>query len=437
MDIWLLLLSLRILAAGYPLDINNTVAHSSFCDPGVQQHSGYIDISQDKHLFYWLFEARQPQQPKSLVPLVLWLNGGPGCSSMSGLFSGIGPCRIGSDGNSTTYNIHSWNTHAHMLFLDQPTNTGFSYGANITRTEEAAQDAVEFLHMFLTRFPQYGQRELHVMGESYAAHYVPAIASRIVADNQQGTRRQLPLTSIAVGNGLFNMQVQYQYLPDMACNSQYPPAVNTSTCNAMRQARLRFQQTLQHPDVQRNAEAAANATYAGYDILTPYQLAGGNPYDVRQPCGTGSLCDAYMDRIAKFVSHDWVRKALGTQDAPEFQLCSPRVQDAFIDSGDELTDSSLWLPRVLDAGVRVLNYVGDADLICNWMGSKRLLQQLQWRGQAGFNYAPDRPWIAGQVRSFGGLTFLRVNGAGHMVAKDQPETALAMLTQWLTLGIIM
>ncbi|KAJ2227347.1 hypothetical protein EV180_002490 [Coemansia sp. RSA 518] len=267
------------------------------------------------------------------------------------------------------------------------------------------------------------------MGESYAAHYVPAIGAQIVRDNQKG--RIIKLASIAVGNGLFDMRAQYQYLPEMACHSTYAPIVNSTTCNAMIDARSTFTRMMTA-----KSHSAANLTFAGYDILTPYQVAGGNPYDVRTLCNGGSLCDPYMDTISQFARQPWVRTALGTRS--DFQLCNPNVQNAFINAGDEIIDASQWIPEILAHGVRVLNYAGDADLICNWMGNRELMMRMPWPGQTGFNMARDRVWTGGGVvRVFAGLTVLRVEGAGHMVAKDQPERALHMVSQWLNYGAIL
>ncbi|KAJ2162685.1 hypothetical protein GGF46_000410 [Coemansia sp. RSA 552] len=443
---WLVLVLLAIQCAGQPLGRPQGcgvegASSPTLCDPGVQQYSGYIDVAPDRHLFYWFFEARQPRRPKQQTPLILWLNGGPGCSSMSGLFGGVGPCTVDSSGNGTTINENSWNINANILFLDQPANTGYSYGGRVTNTRDAASDVVTFLRRFYLQYPQYSLSQLHVTGESYAAHYVPAVAAQILSENTNPWRRRLPLASIAVGNGLFDMALQYQYLPQMACNSTYVSIANATTCDAMNAARVEFVRQLGQTQPYRlpSAEAVANATLAGYDILSPYQLAGGNPYDLRTKCGNGSLCDPYMDRIVAYASQPHVRAELGVRKDHEYVLCNTDVQNAFIQSGDEMVDSSAWIPQILAAGVRVLVYAGDADLICGWVGNKALVLRMRWPGSTGFAASPDWLWpnqqaAQGEARSFGGLTFVRVFGAGHMVAKDQPAVARAMLSQWISYG---
>ena len=89
----------------------------TICDPSVQQASGYLDIADNKHLFFWFFEARQNPEE---APLVLWLNGGPGCSSMIGLFQENGPCTFNNvSGSTPKLNPYSFNTVANMLYVDQ------------------------------------------------------------------------------------------------------------------------------------------------------------------------------------------------------------------------------------------------------------------------------------------------------------------------------
>ncbi|RWW61066.1 hypothetical protein BHE74_00031892 [Ensete ventricosum] len=79
------------------------------------QYSGYVtvDARAGRALFYWLVEAPPSAQPS---PLVLWLNGGPGCSSIAyGASEELGPFRINSDGKTLYLNPYAWNTGGFSL----------------------------------------------------------------------------------------------------------------------------------------------------------------------------------------------------------------------------------------------------------------------------------------------------------------------------------
>jgi len=89
------------------------------------QYSGLLQIGKksDKHIFYWFFESKSSPEND---PIVIWLNGGPGCSSMDGLFIELGPFKMNKDG-SISLNEYSWNNFANLLFIDQPVGTGLSF----------------------------------------------------------------------------------------------------------------------------------------------------------------------------------------------------------------------------------------------------------------------------------------------------------------------
>ena len=89
---------------------------STLCDSSVKQVTGYLDVDDDKHFYFWFFESRSSP---SKDPLSLWLNGGPGCSSLTGLLMELGPCRVNPGGDNTTVNPHSWNARSNIIFLDQ------------------------------------------------------------------------------------------------------------------------------------------------------------------------------------------------------------------------------------------------------------------------------------------------------------------------------
>jgi len=173
-----------------------------------RSYTGYIDIGA-KHLFFYFFESRSPSSD-----LILWTNGGPGCSSALGLFMELGPCRILSeeDISNPRFNPHSWNNNASVIFIDQPVGVGFSYaeyGEHVGRTEEAAKDVAAFVAIFMERFVNgkagSDQVKFHMAGESYGGRYIPVFASEIVDLNIQLEAdgfTPIPIKSVMIGNGL-------------------------------------------------------------------------------------------------------------------------------------------------------------------------------------------------------------------------------------------
>lgn len=143
--------------------------NDSLCDAHSKQYTGWLDVGM-KHLFFWYFES---QGNPSEDPLVLWLTGGPGGSSMIGLMQEMGPCLINKHGNGTVYNKHGWSKNVNLLFIDQPAGVGFSYldkGMPLPSTSfSAAEDLHHFLQTFTTSvFEDLKDRPFHITGESYA-----------------------------------------------------------------------------------------------------------------------------------------------------------------------------------------------------------------------------------------------------------------------------
>jgi carboxypeptidase C (cathepsin A) len=119
--------------------------------------------------------------------LVLWLNGGPGCSSVAyGAAEEIGPFRVGSDGKTLHSKLYAWNKLANLLFLESPAGVGFSYSNTTsdlytTGDQRTAEDSYIFLVNWFERFPQYKHREFYIVGESYAgfSFYLQALINDI------------------------------------------------------------------------------------------------------------------------------------------------------------------------------------------------------------------------------------------------------------------
>ena len=112
-------------------------------------YAGYLSIDRqtDSNIFYWLFDAEGGPVGK---PLLIWLNGGPGCSSMDGLFLEVGPFRV--NGDQININPHSWHRHANVLFIDQPVGTGFSFTKGRNSYPTTYSEVSEQFYSFLLKF---------------------------------------------------------------------------------------------------------------------------------------------------------------------------------------------------------------------------------------------------------------------------------------------
>jgi cathepsin A (carboxypeptidase C) len=386
----------------------------------------------DKQYFYWLFEA---QKNPEKAPLIMWLSGGPGCSSELALFAENGPCRIKRGGQSTTPNAYSWHAHANIVFVDQPAGTGFSTGKKADRdsTEgEVAEDLYHFMQELVRVHPRYHKNDFYVFGESYAGHYVPATAHRIYRGNRGKEGEYLALRGLGIGNGLTDPLIQYKYYPKMAYKSHTAPSVvSRKVYKQMKQAVPLCTQAIRN--CQRHPEACGAAhNNCNVALIEPVQAAGKNIYNLNERCKHPPLCYSFSD-MKTYLNSPRVRKVLGV--TTPWKDCSTRVNFAF--QADWLKNYAKMVPDLLHNGHTALIYAGDQDFICNWLGNKAWVKRLQWHGAADFQSAKDAPWMvdgkkAGRARHAQGLTFLQLHGAGHMVPMDQPKTSQAMVKQFLT-----
>ncbi|KAF3011343.1 hypothetical protein E8E14_006633 [Neopestalotiopsis sp. 37M] len=229
------------------------------------------------NLFFWFIGARSPT-----AALTVWLNGGPGASSMLGLFNENGPCEVvdvagqgGSDRYTTVAREWGWDRASNMLFIDQPSQVGFSYD-NATRgsldlltgtvsvpptsrpasrpeglflngtfssgnmsalantTETAAIAVYHLLQGFLGAFPQFNPPDgdsvgVNLFAESYGGKYGPVFASKWQEMNaarasgavSTNTTVEIRLKSLGIVNGCIDDLIQAPYYPAMATKNPY------------------------------------------------------------------------------------------------------------------------------------------------------------------------------------------------------------------------
>ncbi|CAH0516421.1 unnamed protein product [Peronospora belbahrii] len=421
-----------------------TKSAEAFCGLTTQD-AGYVKLSNkvDDHYFYWYFESRS--QP-STDPLVLWLTGELGCSSMTALLTENGPCHVLPD-LSTQLNPYSWTNESNVIWLDQPTRVGFTYGDERDADngeDNVGEDIYYFLQGFFEKHLELSGRDFYITGESYGGHSVPVVAHYVWQKNKAttDTSQHINLKGIAIGNGLMQASIQWPHYIDMAIDNAY----NISLVNATELDKMKVAMpvciSLLEQCPQNTTACIDGRGFCMENLYVPLLKAGRNPYDIRMPCkneGNGMECYD-MSYVSKYLDAPNVRKSLGVdvKRAGDWQECNSKVREVFLKTADAVTPINTYMADLLNNGVRVLIYAGDADLVCNWYGNHAWTQALQWKGRDGFNAAPETPFImadgmnAGMVRSFNNqLTFLRVFNSGHMVPHDQPAVALDMLSKFV------
>ncbi|NP_001313085.1 serine carboxypeptidase-like precursor [Nicotiana tabacum] len=397
-------------------------------------HAGYFRLAHTKaaRMFYFLFESRSNKND----PVVIWLTGGPGCSSELALFYENGPFKL-SNNMSLVWNDFGWDKVSNLIYVDQPTGTGFSYStddSDIRRNETGvSNDLYDFLQEFFKAHPDYVNNDFYITGESYAGHYIPAFASRVNQGNKNKEGININLKGFAIGNGLTNPEIQYKAYTDYALDMKL---INQTDYDAINELYPQCQQ-----EIRLCGNGSDDACLDGFGHCTNIfssimdVVGDKNYYDIRKIC-QGSLCYDFSG-METYLNDDQVKQALGVPTSIDFVSCSSTVYQAM--EADWMKNLEVGIPQLLEDGINLLIYAGEYDLICNWLGNSNWVHAVEWSGQKDFGAAPSVSFTVdgeekGIQKSYGPLTFLKVHDAGHMVPMDQPKAALEMLQRWTAQG---
>jgi len=213
------------------------IQEQSKVSPQIGNHTSYSGFfttdsspEADNNMFFWYLPS---QNGDASAPTLIWLQGGPGGSSLFGMFVEMGPFNVDADFNLIA-NPYTWNDKYNMLFIDNPVGAGFSYTGTgkgyVTNQDEVADNLYSLLQQFYQVFPDVLKTDLYVTGESYGGHYVPSISYKIHQENAAiaaGTAEEstdygapvtIPLKGLAVGDGWIDPVVQITGYPDMMFN---------------------------------------------------------------------------------------------------------------------------------------------------------------------------------------------------------------------------
>ena len=163
-------------------------------------YSGYLNTKIEGNELFYIYTLSQ--NSPSTAPLMLWLNGGPGCSSLFGMLAEIGP--VTSDNFTGTFkrNEYSWNAYANIVFIEQPAGVGFSKSSDpdfVWTDDITAENLLYGIKQFLDLFPDLKGRSFYISGESYAGVYIPFLAKHILEDTSYD---KVNLQGVLIGNPL-------------------------------------------------------------------------------------------------------------------------------------------------------------------------------------------------------------------------------------------
>ncbi|KAJ4745211.1 Carboxypeptidase [Rhynchospora pubera] len=389
------------------------------------QYSGYIPVNkkEGRELFYYLVESPQNASSK---PLVLWLNGGPGCSSLGyGAFEEVGPFRVNDDSKTLQINKYAWNKLANVLFVESPAGVGYSKAIDgqINGDELTALESHVFLVSWLDRFPEYKNRPFFIAGESYAGHYIPQLADLILNKNAMKKATFINLRGVAIGNPYIDKidnrrsQDEYYWRREFITDECY---------QAIKKDCEVYYQT---DNFTTACEAARNRSNLGsfdaYNIYAPLCISS-NGTVIKKTDETEMGIDPCIDSFVEdYLNTKEVKEAFHAQQNITWWSCSnvnyPYEPDTTVPT----------IKKLITKGLRVMLYSGDIDSVVPFTTTKKSVKAMQLPVKK-----PWRPWncdgqVGGFVEEYENLTLATVRGAGHQVPSNQPMRAYYMFSNFL------
>ncbi|GJE98044.1 serine carboxypeptidase-like protein [Phanerochaete sordida] len=210
--------------------VTQSLPNVTFPIPG-RNWAGNIPVDRPNHpndtLFFWAWEKQNGSLTagagENTDPWGIWLNGGPGSSSMVGLFFENGPLHIREDYTIFSNNL-SWHTLADYVWIDQPVGTGFATADSagyVADEDQMGQDFMNFLANLVKVFPSLKTRPLHLTGESYAGTYIPYITKAYFGMEDPPVN----LSRIAIGDGSIGSGFEFELLPTLTVIETYPQLI--------------------------------------------------------------------------------------------------------------------------------------------------------------------------------------------------------------------
>lgn len=413
-----------------------------FAEDGLHpcQYAGTFKVNQteDHHLFYWFFRHEDPD-----APLLLWLNGGPGASSMFGLFLENGPLRVTKGDGDAAFKLspaeHAWTDDYNVIFLDQPVGTGFSFGDSyLTSMSQGASEFLDFMIQFLEHYPEFQTRDLHLTGESYAGKYLPLFTFRVLEYNKHPTNTmKIPLKTTMIGDPYPSPVLQRTHMHLVPRGLNVIDDVNLDQISALEQ-HCQEDQTIdpiRGGETCRKIMSYIEAVSGG---VFPYNAQiFGYDWEPKEDLVIQYLANSsHVEELYKVIHIDQSTKS------PTFEMGSERVGKGY--EADQLVDYSFYYNYLIENGYPLIVMAGEADMQDGaagqevWMKQTLQLPAEFWTQDRQIYYfrAPgeDLTRVGGYFRQTGNFTFITTPKSGHFMPADNYFVSRAYLDDYTSAG---
>lgn len=419
-------------------------------------HSGFLSLQNPKKkLHYILVES---DSNPATDPVLLWLNGGPGCSSLNGFSQEMGPALFEPGTATWKVNPNRWNKNANVIYLESPAGVGFSYNDDKDDVKyndvKSGKENLEAVVDFFRKFPSLVNNEFYISGESYAGIYIPYLASNIIDYNATAAVR-INLKGLLIGNGVTDWTVDAEAaMPDFAFQHALYPI-------ELREEYIKY---CFHSKVQAKCDEVTDKIFELIDkvniygiyeqCFVPNELAllmsknkngkykhtpflslnrRNKPLDfLTSPSGSNGPPCADEIGFHTYYNRQDVRKALHVRlDAPYFEICSDEVGDNY--DIDREKGSFYLYPKLIQNKLRIFKFSGDTDACVPYNGTEKWIKKLNLKilkEYSAWDFG-DKFNIGGYSQKYDGITLVTVRGAGHMVPQTRPLAAFYLLSQFL------
>ncbi|KAG8242673.1 venom serine carboxypeptidase-like [Homalodisca vitripennis] len=375
---------------------------------GMTSYAGYFNVNKtcDNNLFMWFFPAKDDWLE---APVILWLQGGPGWTSMYGLFELVGPFNSFPSGlQSRNY---SWSNLSNILFIDNPVGTGFSFttgGCYADSIDIVVEGLYLAIIQFFKLFPELRNSKLFLSGESFAGRYIPPLAVKIHRMLEEN-KTSLNLAGIVVGGPMMNT-VCHDYGSFL-----YHLGIADSK---LRDDLNKHQQKMKaNVEVKNYTAAFENWVYIIENLI-------GNKTGIKN---TYNFLPESPDlsNYSEFVIESAIRGQIHVGNTnfsnANFDVYK-RLRHTIIQSSSSSVEELLKTRKYI-----VGFYSGQLDIICMYTSTVCVLEDLNWPGRTEYMDGPRKIWyhngeVVGWFKTADNLLLeVLIRDAGHSVSYYKPE----------------